>query len=57
VRDFSATTTASTGSSSGALGTPMVWTTRMPARTRLFARSVGTGEIVGDAAQQHGVRV
>ncbi|MCY1368410.1 hypothetical protein D9M69_553890 [compost metagenome] len=40
VRDLSATTTASTSASSGPAGTPMVCTTRMPARTRLLARSV-----------------
>jgi hypothetical protein len=40
VRDFSATTTASTSASRGPSGTPMVCTTRMPARTRLLARSV-----------------
>ena len=40
VRDFKATTTASTSAPKGLLGTPMVCTTRMPARTRLLAKSV-----------------
>src|SRR3954469_24067455 len=40
VRDLRATTTASTASRSGALGTPIACTTRMPERTRLLARSV-----------------
>ncbi len=40
VRDFNATTTASTSACSGADGMPMVCTTRMPERTRLLARSV-----------------
>ena len=40
VRDLSATTMASASVSNGAVGTPMACTTRMPARTRLLARSV-----------------
>src|SRR5581483_9251631 len=40
VRDFSATTTASTASASGASGMPMVWMVRMPPRTSMLARSV-----------------
>ena len=40
VRDLSATTTASTSACKACAGTPMVCTTRMPARTRLLAKSV-----------------
>jgi len=40
VRDFKATTTASTSAVSGTAGTPMVCSVRMPLRTRLLARSV-----------------
>ena len=40
VRDFKATTTASTSDDSGAEGTPKVCITRMPERTKLLARSV-----------------
>ena len=40
VRDFSATTTALQSAGSELVGTPMVCTTRIPARTKLLAKSV-----------------